>query len=111
MKPFESQYRPGPRDRAGFGASYEPPEVFPHGEWVTVARFAPTCEDGQSVEIDEARYPARFFRLRALAAQSSAGSPLSAWTLRTGSGDEMGVLMAETARAVAGGMVSLEAQP
>lgn len=108
MSGFERLYWPSLRDRLGFGDSYDPPKTFPHGEWVTVAKFVPDSGDGQRVEIDEARYPARFFRLRVLPGTSSAGADLPGWTLRTGSGDETGILMAELARAIAGGMVSLE---
>ena len=51
--------------------------------------------------------PARFYRLRALADVNSVGEPRPAFTLSTGSGDEMGRLMLALARAIANGMVGL----
>lgn len=103
---LDALYKPDVRDRSIFGANYTPPEKFAHGEWVTVARFEKEPGgDGQPVEIDECRMPARFFRLRALDSTNSVGDPKPGFSLSTGSGDEMGRLMARLATEIAAGMV------
>jgi hypothetical protein len=108
--PMAGLYEPDPRDRALFGKRYIKVGKFSHGDWQTVARFEKDREDGdgQAVEIDECRLPARFFRLRVLAAKDSMGKPQPGFVLTTGSGDEVGALMVKLAEAVAGGMVGLE---
>lgn len=108
MVDFEKiMYQPDERDRTIFGARYTPPERFTAGEWHTVARFEKTGEDGQPVEIDELRAPARFFRIRALASTDSVGEPKRPFTVSTASGDEMGQLAVRLAEHIAEGALSL----
>ena len=106
VTPFDCLYDPDDRDRDIFGDAYLPPVRFEHGEWHLVARYRPESEDGQAVEVDELRMPARFYRLRALPCANSVGTPVRGWTLSTGSGDAMGSLLAWVARSVAQGMLS-----
>ena len=109
---FANLYEPDVRDRAIFGDAYCGPteDVFPHGTWVTVARFEkdPQDGDGQPVEVDEMRMPARFFRLRVLGASNSVGERKAGFTLTTGSGDDVAKLIVALAKQVAQGMVGLE---
>jgi hypothetical protein len=103
-------YDPDERDRAIFGEYYAPEvEEFEHAAWHMVARIPKTGGDGQPVEIDECRMPARFFRLRALPDVAGSGRPRPAFALTTGSGDEMGQLMVTLGRVIAAGMVGLAA--
>jgi hypothetical protein len=105
---LSSLYDRDERDRAIFGDCYAPSvDHYPHGTWHVVARIQKSGTDGQSVEIDECRMPARFFRLRALADVNSVGKQVPAFALSTGSGDGMGRLMVALGRAIAEGMVGL----
>lgn len=103
----DSLYYADKRDAAIFGNDYCGPEAFKHGEWHLVARFAkdPADSDGQVAEVYECRLPARFFKLIALPDTNSVGEPVEGFSLSTGSGDEMGVLMRSLAKAVSAGMV------
>src|SRR3990167_4274391 len=93
-KLFGPLYKPDARDRAIFGEYYVPEaEPFEHGAWHVVARIPKSGGDGQPVEIDECRMPARFFRLRALADVDGGGRPRRGFALSTGSGDAMGRLI------------------
>lgn len=104
---WNSMYAPDARDREIFGDLYDPPVQFEHGKWHRVLRIEkdPIDGDGQTVEIDECRMPARFFRLRALADVNSVGDPNPAFVFATGSGDDMDHLVVQMARAIAGGML------
>lgn len=104
---FPKWYLPDERDYAIFGGHYTPPEKFSHGGWHMVARLekTPPEGDGQDVEIDESRYPARFFRLRVLPGVNSIGAAKSALTLTTESGDKMGRLVLQIGQAFAEGML------
>lgn len=104
---LEALYDPDERDRAIFGEHYISGGPFVYGEWRLVARFQKRGGDGQDVEIDECRMPARFFRLRALAGRDSVDGALPAFTLSTGSGDEVGQLMVALAQQIVMGMVGL----
>jgi hypothetical protein len=104
---FRDCYLPDDRDREIFGARYNPPKEFVHGEWYSVARFPKTSEDGHEVEIDECRWPSRFFRLRALPTFNSIQESKPGFTLSTGSGDDMGRLLVQVAEAIANGMLGL----
>ena len=79
-----------------------------HSAWHTVTRLEKRGGDGQPVEIDECRMPARFFRLRALASVNSVGEPIEAFTLVTGSGDKLGRLMLRLAKEIVDGCVGIE---
>lgn len=110
--PFQfmySLYAPDARDRSIFGERYDPPGEFRHGEAHRVAAYPkdPEDGDGQPVEVYETRLPARFYELRALPSTNSVGEPKPGWTLSTGSGDEMGELVAALAVAVTQGMVGV----
>jgi hypothetical protein len=103
-------YYPDMRDRVLFGDAYVPPARFHHGQWYLVARFEKDepHSDGQPVRIDEMRLPARAFRLRALASRNSVGEVLPAWSLSTGTGDDMGRLCVEIAKAASEGMIAVD---
>ena len=105
--PLGCLYELDARDRAIFGEQYCATATFEHGVWQTVARLS-ACSDGQPVEIDESRLPARFFRLRAQRHVSRVGRVRAAFTLTTGTGDDAGRLMMTLARAIASGMVGLD---
>ena len=110
-KLFGPLYTPDARDLAIFGEYYVPDaEQFEHGAWRVVARIPKAGGDGQPVEIDECRMPARFFRIRALAATDGIGQHRAAFALSTGSGDAMGRLMMELGQAIAQGMVGLASE-
>lgn len=104
---FPEMYKPDARDAALFGEHYTPPERFGHGDWHKVAEYPKTAEDGQPCEIYESRLPARFFKLVVLASPNSINDAQPGFALSTGSGDEVGELMVQLAKAVAGGMVGL----
>lgn len=108
-EPFDALYTSTPEDSQMFGAYYiYDPEPFKHGEWRHVATFPKTGGDGQQVEIDECRWPARFYRLRVIAGPNSVGEMRQGFTLSTGSGSVMGKLMVKLAHEIAIGMVSLD---
>lgn len=106
---FDFLYETDERDREIFGDAYCPPEKFEHGQWHTVARYEKDDEggDGQPVEIDECRMPARFFRLRALPSTNSVNEPVAPFCLSSGSGDEVGRLFVQLAKAITRAMVGL----
>lgn len=90
------------RDRQAFGAlpGYAPPAEFPHGEWALIADVPADWADGRAVQIYEARYPARFFRIEV--AESAKGPGM---ILTTGSGE--GEMAADLAKALASGRLSV----
>lgn len=77
-------------------------------DWNLCARFEKVPgSDGQSVEIYDSRWPARFYRLRALPDKNSIGAEVLGFTLSTGSGREMAELMVQLAKAISQGMVAM----
>lgn len=101
---FDSLYYPDERDRVVFGDRYCPPEKFSHGDWHKVAVYEKgEGGDGQTVEIDESRLPARFFRIRGLPSQNSIGEPVPGFEVTTGSSMEK--LAHEIALAASEGML------
>jgi len=108
---FPEMYLPDARDRAIFGGVYAPPPRFVHGEWHQVALLKkdPIDGDGYDVAIDECRMPARFFRLRVLPSENSRGDLRTPRvSISTGSGDGVGRLILEIARALTEGMVGFD---
>jgi hypothetical protein len=87
----------GTGKNAGIDAAYSPPERFAHAEEARVARFA-AQGDGQDVEVYEERWPASFWKVKALA---------GGFCLSTGSGFEAGKLAFAIARAMAAGQLGL----
>lgn len=98
-------YQPDSRDGLAFGDFYKPPEEFTHGQWFLIATFT-GIGDGQTVEVWEARFPARFYRIKALPGKRSDGKKVDGFELGTGSGEEE--LAAAIARAISRGMLALE---
>lgn len=96
-------------DRLVFGDHYvAPPDgKYDHADWTVVALYVKRGSDGQRVEIDTARCPAAFYRLRALPGKNSVGDPRQPFALSTGSGTEMAELMHKLALAISEGMVGL----
>lgn len=109
MDIFSFLYQTREADRRLFGDKYQPPDIFPHGDWARVAVFEkdPDNGDGSPCEIWESRYPAQFFQLRVAASTNSVGEPKEPFTLSTGSGTEMGKLIFAIADAVSQGMIGL----
>jgi hypothetical protein len=71
--------------------------------WTTIKHFVADLDgDGQPVDIDEQRLPARFYRIRA-----HATSTRPAFTLSTGSGDAMHLLALRLGHEIARGMIGL----
>lgn len=103
--PLTWLYGTGPADRAIFGSDYRPPVSFDDHGWHTVVRLEKSDSDGQPVEIDESRMPARFYRLRALESIDSGGEVVPGFTLSTGSGHEVGQLIYALGKAIAAGMI------
>jgi hypothetical protein len=114
MPLFPSLYNQDDRDRAIFGEHYTPEgETFEHGVPMKVAEFPASSEDGQRCVIFETRCPARFFELYV------DGSPerkfqyftvqaRPAVIISTGSGDEVGKLLVQVAKAIANGMMGVK---
>lgn len=90
------------------GLDYIGPDTFKHCEWYTVARISSGEGDGQDVEIQECRMPARFYRLIAHPTPNSVGEMSRGFTLSTGSGDEVGELLVALSKQVAQGMISVD---
>jgi hypothetical protein len=90
---------------------YVGPSQFNHGEWHTIAKIEkdPEDGDGQSVEIQECRMPARFFRLNVLAGNDSMGDPKAGYEVTTGSGYKVGLLVVSLAKQISKGMIGFEA--
>lgn len=86
------------------GEKYKPPTKFVHSKEVLVATIRGEG-DGQTVRIYESRLPARFFRIEVLAGKNSVGEPKSGFSFTTGSGEEMGELAGQMAKAIASGML------
>lgn len=108
---FDGLYAPYDHERRAFGTAWCGPEKYSHGEEALCARYEASFDsDGQTVEVHCEAWPARFYRLRALAGNDSVGEPLPSFTLCTGSG--MAALAAEIAKAISTGMLSFgELQP
>lgn len=97
------------RDRKIFAKiekSYAPPLRFEHGKTELVAKLEPEG-DGQTVEIYETRLPARFFTVVGIE-RHDGGYDRPAFTITTGSGDEVGALAVEIAIAAAQGMIGIK---
>jgi hypothetical protein len=105
--PFASMYETRAEDREMFGDHYVGKPTQEYGEYVTVARYEKIEGDGQPVEIDEVRLPARFYRIRVLDSLNSIGEPKHGFILTTGSGYEMGKFAAQLAVHASMGMLGL----
>lgn len=80
-------YQLAPVDIKDYGSTYVGPSAgqqFEHGTWTLCGRIEAKQDEGQTVEIFECRWPARFFMIRAAASVS--GKP--AFSMSTGSGDQ-----------------------
>jgi hypothetical protein len=86
----------------------KPPQQFRHFEWELVAKIPKRGGDGQDVEVYELRAPSRFYKLVALPGENSIGKSQKSFTVSTGSGDQMGELIATMALAVSEGMISVD---
>lgn len=86
------------------GDQYRPPQTFRHGAWELVADLE-AVGDGQGVKVFESRMPARFFKIEVAA---GAGATQRPFAFSTGSGNAMGELIGEMAKAIAGGMLGVE---
>lgn len=109
---FDSMYQKDDRDSEIFlpiAEYFKPPDVFVHGKWHLIAEIPKieTDGDGQACRIYECRLPSRFFKLEVLQGPNSAGETNAGFCLTTGSGDEMGELIAKIALAIAQGMIGL----
>jgi len=77
-------------------------------QWEEVARIeAVEGGDGQTCVVEMMRTPAKFYRVRALAAKNSVGAPVTPFVMQTGSGDECRAWAIQTANLVARGMVGI----
>lgn len=111
MDALDFLYEPtAKRGMLNLGREYQPPEKFRHGEWELVAEMKkdPEDGDGQSVRVFECRMPARFFKLEAAADANSCGEEQQPFVVTTGSGDEMGHLIGELAKAITQGMLGIK---
>jgi hypothetical protein len=86
------------RERAAFGEAWCGPDEMPHQEEIVVARYKPTGEEGHAVVVVASAWPARFYTI-------CVAKPGAAYTITTGSG--MTSWAAETAKAIASGMVGI----
>jgi hypothetical protein len=86
----------------------KPPQQFRHFEWELVAKIPKRGGDGHDVEVYELRAPTRFYKLVALPGENSIGKLQKSFTVSTGSGDQMGELIATMALAVSEGMISVD---
>jgi hypothetical protein len=87
---------------------YTPPKHFEYGVRYAVANIPKESgSDGQDCVIYEERWPARFFTLVVKDTANSVGEIEQGFTMSTGSGDEMGELIAEIAIAISQGMLGL----
>lgn len=104
---FASAYESRTADLSLYeGLEYCGPATFKHGEWRTVAKVPKiTGGDGQDVEIQECRLPARFYRLIACPGPNSVGRQQKGFVLSTGSGYEMGELIVRIAKEIGKGMI------
>ncbi len=100
---FTDLYQARNPEIAAFGAAWCGPSRYEHGEDVLIARYSGDG-DGQPVEVYVCAMPARFYRIRVLAAVDYQGRAKAPWELATGSG--MAVLAGEMAAAIAGGMLA-----
>jgi hypothetical protein len=92
------------RPIVSLGAAYQPPQEFKHGAASVIAKL-PAEPDGYAVEVLEERLPARFFTVKALPTADSTGKIRPGFRVTTGSGDDMGEIAGEVAKAIAGGMI------
>lgn len=100
------------RSKAIFrGIDYRPPEVFEHGKDYDVATLQKTNGDGQTCVITESRYPARFFGIRVEAGTNSVGKEQPAYEVSSGSGDDVGKLIVQMAKAISEGMLGFHPCP
>jgi hypothetical protein len=95
-------------ERRVFGDRWCGPTRYKRGEEHLVARYpAIGGGDGQPVEIYVAAFPARALTIKALEGVNSIGQVVPAFTLQTGSGDEMHHLAVKIAVAVSEGMLGI----
>lgn len=95
-----------PQSLVGF---YNPPKIFRHGEWESVAFFEKVKDsDGQNVEVFECRFPDRVFKLEAKEGFNSAGELQKSFEISTGSGSNMGDLLGVLAKHITEGKIGVK---
>lgn len=100
------------KEKAAFGSHWCGPAKFSKHGMDLVAKYDDEPDnDGQPAEVYCSACPAMFYIIKALPGANSVGDKKSGWQMGTGSGDEMRSLAIEMAKAVAGGMLSLDEEP
>lgn len=97
---FSNTYPTNPDESLGEG--YTPPAGFTHGQPAPVMSFAASSPDGLDSELFEVQYPARFFKATLFE------NKRAVLKVSTGSGTEVGRLLARFLKAAAAGLVCLD---
>jgi hypothetical protein len=98
---LERLYRVAGHELGPFGPNWCGPEIFPHGEDVTVAKYERINSDGQVVIVMCSAWPARFYHLQVIPEDGKDG-----YVLSRGSGQHEKAAM--LALMIAGGMLTIK---